>query len=77
MEFLEFKELYFNLEKRYLDIYKYLDLDAVNKSLMSLKEETLKENFWTNWERARCCGKKGQPCFADFCEVCFGQLVKV
>ena len=52
MEFLEFKELYFNLEKRYLDIYKYLDLDAVNKSLMSLKEETLKENFWTNKKKA-------------------------
>ena len=31
MEFLEFKELYFNLEKRYLEIYQYLDLDSINK----------------------------------------------
>ena len=52
MEFLEFKELYFNLEKRYLDIYQYLELDSINKSLMDLKSETLKENFWTNKKEA-------------------------
>ena len=43
MEFLDFKELYFNLEKRYLDIYKYLDLDGINASIDKLKEKTLKQ----------------------------------
>ncbi len=52
MEFLEFKELYFDLEKRYLEIYKYLDLDHINKILKNLKDETLKENFWVNKQKA-------------------------
>ena len=52
MEFLEFKELYFDLEKRYLDIYKYLDLDNINKTLKDLKVQTLKKNFWLNKKEA-------------------------
>ena len=42
MEFLEFKELYIDLEKRYLEIYKYLDLDFINKTLKTLKIQTIK-----------------------------------
>ena len=58
MEFLEFKELYFDLEKRYLDIYKYLDLDAINKILENLKKQTLKEDFWINKKEASDILKK-------------------
>jgi len=58
MEFLEFKELYFNLEKRYLDIYKYLDLDGINASIDKLKEKTLKEDFWSNKQTASDVLKK-------------------
>ena len=58
MEFLEFKELYFNLEKRYLDIYKYLNLDGINLSINKLKEKTLKEDFWSNKHRASDVLKK-------------------
>ena len=58
MEFLEFKELYFDLEKRYLDIYKYLDLDNINKILENLKKQTLKEDFWINKKEASDTLKK-------------------
>jgi len=58
MEFLEFKELYSNLETRYLEIYKYLNLDSINKILEDLKKKALKENFWTNKKKASDILKK-------------------
>ena len=52
MEFLEFKELYNELSNRYMEICKYLDLDAINNKLNKLKNMTLKENFWSNKDEA-------------------------
>ena len=52
MEFLEFKELYNDLSNRYIQICKYLDIDAINKKLNELKDMTLKENFWSNKDEA-------------------------
>ena len=52
MEFLEFKELYNKLSNRYIQICKYLDLDAINKKLDKLKSITLNEDFWLNKNEA-------------------------
>ena len=52
MEFLDFKDLYNNLSKRYLDINKYLNLKEVKQDLEKLKNLTLKEDFWNNKDKA-------------------------
>ena len=52
MEFLDFKDLYNNLSKRYLEISKYLNLEEVKKNLEKLKNLTLKEDFWSHKDKA-------------------------
>ena len=58
MEFLEFKELYDELSNRYFQISKYLDLDIINKKIDTLKQMTLKEDFWSDKNNASDILKK-------------------
>jgi peptide chain release factor 2 len=48
MEFLEFKELYKILSKRYTQINSYLDLTKISNNIKVLKDKTLIEGFWEN-----------------------------
>ena len=48
MEFLEFKELYDILSKRYTQINSYLDLTKIINNIKVLKDKTLIEGFWDN-----------------------------
>ena len=52
MEFLDFKDLYNSLSKRYLDINEYLNIEEVKQDLEKLKNSTLKEDFWNHKDKA-------------------------
>jgi|TARA_B110000495_G_scaffold201261_1_gene218286 peptide chain release factor 2 len=58
MEFLEFKEQYQSLSKRYLEISNYLNIDKIKKEINKLKETTIDENFWNNKTEAAVILKK-------------------
>jgi len=58
MEFLEFKEQYQSLSKRYLEISNYLNIDNIKKEINKLKLATIHENFWNNKREAAIILKK-------------------
>jgi len=58
MEFLEFKEKYQSLSKRYLEISNYLNIDVIKKEINELKTATIHENFWNNNRKAAVTLKK-------------------